>query len=257
MKNVPKLSPNRKINSKSEKEVGVRINKYLADAGICSRRAAEDLVREGVVKINREVVSDLGRRVLTSDFVTVRGEPVTIYKNLIYILLNKPKDYITTTNDEKGRKTVMDIVRKRDRIFPVGRLDRNTTGALLLTNDGDLAYRLTHPSFEVPKVYNVVLDKKIELEDARKISEGIELEDGKTSPCEVLVQPTDRSHITLELHEGRNREVRRIFESLGYEVKRLDRKSFATLSTRGLARGEYRHLTRGEILQLRMSIGLE
>ncbi len=257
------MKSSKKRTSKNEKTLepttveGVRINKYLADAGLCSRRAAEELVIQGLVKVNREVVTDLGRRVLKSDFVTVRGEPVTIYKNLIYILLNKPKDFITTVSDEKGRKTVMDIVRKQDRIFPVGRLDRNTTGALLMTNDGDLAYRLTHPSFEVPRVYNVVLDKRIDLEDAKRISQGIELEDGMTSPCEVLVQPTDRTHVTLELHEGRNREVRRIFESLGYEVKRLDRKTFATLSTRGLARGEYRHLTRTEEIILKKSVGLE
>lgn len=239
-----------------EQPQGVRINKYLADAGLGSRRRVEDFIAEGIVKLNHETVTDFSVRVFPGDFVTVGGEPVSDRKRLVYILLNKPKDTITTVSDERGRITVMDIVRKDTRIYPVGRLDRNTTGALILTNDGELAYRLTHPKYEVPRVYNVALDQPITLADAQRISHGIELEDGPTGECEVIVNADDKTKVTLGIREGRNREVRRIFEALGYEVVRLDRKSFATLSTRGLPRGEYRNLTRTEITDLQMLVGI-
>ncbi|GAB1430195.1 hypothetical protein MASR2M18_10280 [Ignavibacteria bacterium] len=257
VRTYPKLRKNTsKTGSEDYSAQGIRINKYLADAGLGSRRRVEELIIEGVVKVNRKAATDLSVRIMPGDFVTVMGEPVSDRKVFTYILLNKPKDIITTVSDELGRATVMDIVRKEVRIYPVGRLDRNTTGALILTNDGELAYRLTHPKYEVPRVYNVVLDAPLDLRDAASISRGIELEDGITGECEVLVNPEDRRKVALGIREGRNREVRRIFESLGYEVQRLDRKSFATLTTRGLARGEYRNLTQKEILELKKLVGL-
>lgn len=257
VRTAPKFRKNTsKIGTEDYSAQGVRINKYLADAGLGSRRRVEELIVEGVVKVNRKVVTDLSVRIMPGDFVTAMGEPVSDRKIFTYILLNKPKDTITTVSDELGRATVMDIVRKEARIYPVGRLDRNTTGALILTNDGELAYRLTHPKYEVPRVYNVVLDVPLDLRDAAAISRGVELEDGITGECEVSVNPEDRRKVALGIREGRNREVRRIFESLGYEVQRLDRKSFATLTTRGLARGEYRNLTQKEILELKKLVGL-
>jgi len=236
---------------------GTRINKYLADAGIGARRAVEEYITAGMVKVNGKVVTDLSTRIQLEDFVTVKGEPVTDRRFLVYFLLNKPKDVITTASDELGRTTVLDLIRSKYRIFPVGRLDRNTTGALLITNDGELAYRLTHPKYEIKREYKVGLDKDIDLRDARNISYGIELEDGKTGPCEVFVDPKDHSIVNLILAEGKNREVRRIFESLGYEVKKLDRKRFATLSTSGLRRGEHRQLTKAEVRALRDMVGLD
>jgi 23S rRNA pseudouridine2605 synthase len=202
------------------------------------------------------VITELGTKVTFSDFVVVDGEPVKSTTHLIYILLNKPKDYITTTKDEKGRKTVLDIVKKKERIFPVGRLDRNSTGALLLTNDGDLAYRLTHPKFEIPKEYHASLDKKLTENHAKTISKGIDLDGEITAPCELFINPEDYSQVILILKEGKNREIRKIFESLGYEVMKLDRKYFAGISTKGLSRGEYRHLTHREILSLKKLVKL-
>lgn len=244
----------KEISAKSD---GVRINKYLADAGIGARRAVEEYITAGMVKVNGNVVTDLSTRIQLDDFVTVKGEPVTDRRFLVYFLLNKPKDIITTASDELGRTTVLDLIRSKYRVFPVGRLDRNTTGALLITNDGDLAYRLTHPKYEIKREYKVGLDKDIDLRDARKISHGVELEDGRTGPCEVFVEPKDHSVVRLILAEGKNREVRRIFESLGYEVKKLDRKRFATLSTTGLRRGEHRQLTKAEVRELRDLVGLD
>ncbi len=247
----------REKKAEPEKIEGVRINKYLADAGIGARRAVEEYITAGMVKVNGDIVTDLSTRVQLQDFVTVKGEPVTDRRFLVYFLLNKPKDIITTASDELGRTTVLDLIRSKYRIFPVGRLDRNTTGVLIITNDGDLAYRLTHPKFEIKREYKVGLDKDIDLRDARKISHGVELEDGRTGPCEVFVEPKDHSVVRLILTEGKNREVRRIFESLGYEVKKLDRKRFATLSTTGLRRGEHRQLTKAEVRELRDLVGLD
>jgi len=247
----------RRKKAEPEKLEGVRINKYLADAGIGARRAVEEYITAGMVKVNGNVVTDLSTRVQLQDFVTVKGEPVTDRRFLVYFLLNKPKDIITTASDELGRTTVLDLIRSKYRVFPVGRLDRNTTGALIITNDGDLAYRLTHPKFEIKREYKVGLDRDIDLRDARKISHGVELEDGRTGPCEVFVEPKDHSVVRLILTEGKNREVRRIFESLGYEVKKLDRKRFATLSTTGLRRGEHRQLTKAEVRELRDLVGLD
>jgi 23S rRNA pseudouridine2605 synthase len=242
----------------------LRLNKFLADAGVGSRRKADELIAEGKVKVNGRVVTELGTRVHLSDLVTVGGEPVNAEKHLTYILLNKPKDYITTTNDEKGRKTVMDLLsgRLEERIYPIGRLDRHTTGVLLLTNDGEMAHRLMHPRYQIPRVYSVFLDKRLATQDAKRVAEGVEIsvEDGEdyvSAPCELLIDPQDAKHATLAIAEGKNREVRRIFEALGYEVARLDRKSYAGLTTRGLARGEYRHLSREEVRALESAVGLE
>ncbi len=255
----PKINRRKETENKikEKRESGVRINKYLADAGLGSRRYVENMILEGAVKINRKIVTDLSTRVLPGSFVTVNGEPVSDRKHMMYILLNKPKDTITTVSDDMDRTTVMDIVRKKTRIYPVGRLDRNTTGVLLLTNDGELAYRLTHPKFEIERVYNVTLDAPLDLQDAASISRGVELDDGPIGECEIFVNPDDRKKVALGIREGRNREVRRLFEVFGYEVMRLDRKSFATLTTRGLARGEYRNLTQNEVIELKKLVGLD
>lgn len=237
-------------------DVPVRLNRAIADAGVASRRHADELIRDGRVRVNGKVVTELGTKVGIHDIVDVNGEPITRYKHLTYVILNKPKDAITTSSDEKGRATVFDIVRIKQRLFTVGRLDRNTTGVLLLTNDGDLANRLMHPRYEIPRVYRARLDQPLRPEHARKIAHGIELEDGPTAPCEVVIDPDDHYNVMLQIHEGRNREVRRIFEAMGYEVKRLDRKSYAFLTTRGLNRGEYRHLTREEVEELKRLVKL-
>ncbi|MES2767038.1 MAG: pseudouridine synthase [Bacteroidota bacterium] len=238
-----------------EKSQDVRLNKFLADSGITSRRGADELISQGVVKVNGQTVTELGVKVKRTDFVTVEGRPVSNEKHLTYVILNKPKDCITTVKDEFDRPTIFDIVKIKQRLFPVGRLDRNTTGALLLTNDGELAHRLMHPSFQIPRVYNVGLDKKLDFKHASQISRGIELEDGVTAPCQVVIDPEDNTRVMLEITEGRNREVRRIFESLDYLVRKLDRKSYGPISTRGLKRGEYRHLTRDEIRDLHRAVG--
>ncbi len=234
----------------------MRLNKFLADAGLASRRKADDLIKEGVVRVNKDIVTEPGTQVHPSDLITVSGEPVSPEKRLTYILLNKPKGYITTTSDERGRRTVMDIVHSRARIFPVGRLDRNTTGVLLFTNDGELANRLMHPRYEISRVYSATLDKSIQLDDAKKISAGVELEDGMTSPCSIVIDPKKKNKVLLEITEGKNREVRRIFEALGYDVEKLDRKMYANLMTRGMKRGEFRHLTRQEVRELEEIVGI-
>lgn len=243
--------------TKSEGPNKIRLNKYLADAGIASRRKADELIASGAVKVNRKIIIDLGTKINPGDKVTVNGDPVSAEKKLVYILLNKPKDYITTTNDEQDRKTVLNIVKSRERIFPVGRLDRNTTGALLLTNDGDMTYRLTHPKFRIERIYNAGLDKAMKFIDAKKIAGGIELEEGRTAPCELFIDPNDKTKVTISLTEGKNHEIKRMFEAVGYYVRKLDRKYFAGLSTAGLNRGQYRHLSRKEILMLRKLTGLK
>jgi 23S rRNA pseudouridine2605 synthase len=240
----------------------MRLNKFLASSGVCSRRQADELIAKGVVKVNGATITEHGSRVHLSDLVTVNGEPVNAEKHLTYILLNKPKDYITTTSDEKGRKTVMDLIPLRQRIYPVGRLDRNTTGAILLTNDGEMAHRLMHPSYRVSRVYAAYLDKRLTLADAKKISEGVEItpEDGepyRSGECNVSIDPEDPRAAFIELAEGKNREVRRIFESLGYEVEKLDRRQYAGITTRGLQRGEYRHLTATEVRALEKLVKLD
>lgn len=234
----------------------IRINKYIAESGFCSRRKADDLIKQGVVKVNKKTITEMGYKVQPDDLVTINGDPVSYFKHNIYILLNKPKDVITTTSDEMGRRTVLDIVRKHERVYPVGRLDRNTTGALLITNDGDLTNRLMHPRYEVERTYNVKLDKPVKDKDAMSIAKGVELEDGRTQPCEVLLYPTDEYKATITLKEGKNHEVKRLFAKFGYDVRALDRKYFAGLSTSGLKRHQYRHLTKKEVLELKKLVGL-
>ena len=231
----------------------IRLNKYLANAGVCSRREADEFITSGAVKVNGEVVTELGTKVKRSDEVLFNENPVSIEKK-VYILLNKPKDYVTTSDDPQQRKTVMDLVKDAcpERIYPVGRLDRNTTGVLLLTNDGELASKLTHPKFLKKKVYHVFLDKNVSTEDLQKIADGIELEDGEVHADAIeYADERDHSQVGIEIHSGRNRIVRRIFESLGYRVVKLDRVQFAGLTKKNLRRGDWRFLTEKEVDMLR------
>ncbi len=232
---------------------GMRLNKYLAHAGVASRRKADELISEGLVKVNGKVVREMGHRVQRGDKVTFEGRPVKPEKK-VYILLNKPKNVISSASDEKGRKTVVGLVRKasNERIYPVGRLDRNTTGLLLLTNDGELAKKLTHPSHKVTKVYLVKLDKPLSKEDMERIIRGVELEEGVAKVDEIAFpDPSDKTQVGIELHIGWNRVIRRIFETLGYDVKHLDRVLFAGLTKKNLPRGKWRHLSEREVLHLK------
>lgn len=230
------------------------LNKFIAHAGFCSRREAADWVRKGLVKVNGQVITEPGHKVSPRDEVRVNGKKARPVTELVYILLNKPKDYITTTEDPGRRKTVLDLVQRatRERIYPVGRLDRNTTGVLLLTNDGELAQQLTHPSHEVKKIYQVTLDKPFEKKDYEQLLQGITLEDG---PARVdalaFSDPKDKTQLGVELHSGRNRIVRRLFEALGYEVKYLDRVMFAGLTKKNVDRGKWRFLSEKEIRDLK------
>ena len=232
----------------------VRLNKFLANAGVCSRREADQYIQAGVVSVNGTVVTELGTKVKRTDEIKFHDQPVNLEKK-VYVLLNKPKDYVTTSDDPQQRKTVMDLVKNvcPERIYPVGRLDRNTTGVLLLTNDGDLASKLTHPKFLKKKVYHVYLDKNVTAHDMQQIAEGITLEDGEVHADAIeYAHPTDRSQVGIEIHSGRNRIVRRIFESLGYRVIKLDRVQFAGLTKKNLRRGDWRFLTEKEVDMLRM-----
>ncbi len=232
----------------------VRLNKFLANAGVCSRREADEFIQAGVVSVNGAVVTELGTKVLRTDEVRFHDQPVTLEKK-VYVLLNKPKDCVTTSDDPQQRKTVMDLVRDAcpERIYPVGRLDRNTTGVLLLTNDGDMASKLTHPKFLKKKVYHVYLDKNVTAHDMQQIAQGITLDDGDIHADAVeYAHETDRSQVGIEIHSGRNRIVRRIFESLGYRVVKLDRVQFAGLTKKNVRRGDWRFLTEKEVEMLRM-----
>lgn len=246
-----------KETAKPKSDNFIRLNKFLSDHGITSRRKADELIQKGFVKVNGNIITELGTKIKPGDKVSVSGKTVASEKKHVYFILNKPKDYITTTNDEMDRKTVLDLVKYHDRIFPVGRLDRNTTGLLLLTNDGELTYRLTHPKYKIEKVYSAGLDKALNFNDAKILSKGVELEDGTTTaPCQVLINPKDKTHVILTLYEGRNHEIKRMFEALGYQVKKLDRKMFAGLDLNNLKRGEYRKLTKNEIISLKKMTGL-
>lgn len=232
----------------------IRLNKFMANAGICSRREADDFIQKGLVKVNGNVVTELGTKISHNDTVEYDEKIVTL-ENKCYILLNKPKDCVTTSDDPNGRLTVMDIVKGacNERIYPVGRLDRNTTGVLLLTNDGDLASKLTHPKYVKKKIYHVWTDKDITEEDMQKIADGIELEDGPIHADAIsYATDTDRNQAGIEIHSGRNRIVRRIFESLGYHVTKLDRVYFAGLTKKNLPRGRWRYLTQEEVNFLKM-----
>ena len=232
----------------------IRLNKYMANAGLCSRREADEYIQAGKVSVNGTVVTELGTKISRSDVVECDGKVVTPEKKC-YVLLNKPKDCVTTSDDPNGRTTVLDIVKNacQERIYPVGRLDRNTTGVLLLTNDGDLASKLTHPKFVKKKIYQVWTDKDITEEDMQRIADGIELEDGEIHADAIsYVSETDRNQAGIEIHSGRNRIVRRIFEHLGYRVTKLDRVYFAGLTKKNLPRGRWRYLTQEEVNFLRM-----
>lgn len=230
----------------------IRLNKFIADAGICSRREADQLIVQGEITVNGEVVTTMGVKVSRQDDVRYNGSRLRAEK-LVYVLLNKPKDFITTTDDPENRRTVMDLIKNacEERIYPVGRLDRNTTGLLLFTNDGELAKTLSHPSGNVRKIYKVELDKPLTKVDFNKIAEGVELEDGPAKVDEIAALTSDMLSVGVELHSGRNRIVRRIFETLGYEVIRLDRVVYASLDKQMLPRGKWRFLTDREISKLK------
>ena len=236
---LPEIDPNEPI----------RLNKFMANAGVCSRREADELIQQGVVKVNGVPVTELGTKITRNDVVEYNEKVVTL-ESKCYVLLNKPKDCVTTSDDPNGRTTVMDLVKGActERIYPVGRLDRNTTGVLLLTNDGDLASKLTHPKYVKKKIYQVWTDKPISEDDMQRIADGIELDDGPIHADAVsYVSPTDRKQAGIEIHSGRNRVVRRIFETLGYHVVKLDRVYFAGLTKKNLARGKWRYLTQEEV----------
>lgn len=238
------------------KESGIMpLNKFVAHAGVAARREAVEIIKRGEVSVNKEVITEPGFKVNPAkDAITHKGKKLFLQKNLVYILVNKPKDTLTTTVDPQGRKTIFDIVGKatEERIFPVGRLDRNTTGVLLLTNDGEMAQKLTHPSFGIKKVYEVKLDKVLTKKDAEQIINGIQLEDGSIQADSIgFVDPKDKTMIGIEIHSGRNRIVRRIFEYLGYEVKALDRVVFANLTKKNVERGHWRFLKEKEVRLLK------
>jgi len=242
----------------AEEIIGIRLNKYVAHSGVCSRRQAAEYVKAGKVTVNGQVQLDPSYQIQKGDKVTFEGKPIQPEANLVYILLNKPRGYITTVSDERGRRTVMDILGDsiEQRVFPVGRLDRDTTGLLLLTNDGELAKRLMHPSHKIAKVYKATLDKPLTRADLNKIAAGLTLEDGP-APINWInyPDPKQKQVVALEIHHGRNRIVRRIFEALGYRVDKLDRTYLAGLTKKDLPRGYFRYLTEKEIIMLRHFVG--
>ena len=237
---------------KSDAPEVMPLNKYLAHAGVCGRREAVDIVKEGKVKVNNTVVTEPGYKVQPDDVVTMNEKKLGLQKGMVYILLNKPKDYITTTDDPQGRRTVMDLLEgaEAERLFPVGRLDRQTTGLLLITNDGDLTQKMAHPAYQIKKIYQVTLDKPLTKADAEKIVAGVELEDG-TAHVDTLAYLETKNELGLEIHTGKNRIVRRIFESLGYEVVKLDRVMYAGLTKKNVPRGRWRYLTEREVVLLK------
>jgi len=242
-------------NTKGNPPTGIMpLNKYLAHCGVCSRRDAVTIIAEGNVKVNGAIAKEPGYKVLDTDEVIYNGKKLFVTKNLQYILLNKPKDYITTTDDPQGRKTVLQLIKSatEERVYPIGRLDRNTSGVLLLTNDGDLTQKLSHPSFEIKKVYEVKLDKLLTKNDFEKILTGLVLEDGPVLVDSLAYADSkDKSIIGIEIHSGRNRIVRRIFEHLGYDVKGLDRVMYAGLTKKNVERGKWRYLSEKEIRLLK------
>ncbi len=256
-KKVRKTSKNiktkRKSSAKNSDDGLIRLNKYLADAGVCSRREADVLIATGAVSVNGKVVTKLGTKVKPTDKVQYGGQTLKREK-LQYLLLNKPKDYITTSDDPQNRRTVMQLIKNActERIYPVGRLDRNTTGLLLFTNDGNLAKKLMHPKSNIKKIYHVVLDKNLTSRDMKKIAEGLDLEDGfiQVDQIAYVADAKDKKEVGVELHSGKNRIVRRIFEHLGYKVKKLDRVFFAGLTKKDLPRGKWRFLSPKEVRML-------
>ena len=262
-KRTPGYNPHAKYSMKKQIEYKeknydpdepVRLNRYLANAGVCSRREADTFIQAGVVKVNGVVVTELGTKVKRSDEVMFHDQTINMEKK-VYVLLNKPKDYVTTSDDPQNRKTVMELVKNacRERIYPVGRLDRNTTGVLLFTNDGDLATKLTHPQYLKKKIYHVFCDKNVTAADLRQIADGIMLEDGEIHADAIdYAHETDKKQVGIEIHSGRNRIVRRIFEHLGYKVVKLDRVYFAGLTKKNVKRGDWRFLTQDEVNMLKM-----
>jgi 23S rRNA pseudouridine2605 synthase len=239
----------------SFREDNIRLNKYLSNAGVCSRREADVLIQTGVVSVNGKIVTELGYKIQPGDVVQYDGETINA-ETKRYVLLNKPKGFITTMDDPRGRKTVMTLVSKacRERIYPVGRLDRETTGLLLFTNDGDMAKKLTHPRYQARKLYHVELHKPVAKEDLEKLLKGVDLEDGRTQVDKAeYVEDKSAREVGVELHSGKNRIVRRLFEALGYTVLKLDRVQFSGLTKKDLPRGMYRHLTEQEVAFLKMS----
>jgi 23S rRNA pseudouridine2605 synthase len=252
----PKTSKKSEVPKKESGDDGkVRLNKFISNSGVCSRRDADMLIQMGEVSVNGKVITELGYKVEKTDVVKYNGQTLRSERP-IYVLLNKPKDFITTTEDPEERQTVMALVKTacKERIYPVGRLDRQTTGLLLLTNDGELAKKLTHPSHKILKVYQADLDKPITQEDFEKISSGLELEDGPVKVDSIAVVSPDKKSIGLEIHEGRNRIVRRMFEHLGYEVVKLDRVMYAGLTKKDLPRGKWRYLSEKEVIRLKYFI---
>lgn len=243
-----------KYKENLDPETPIRLNKYLANAGVCSRREADSFITAGVVRVNGELVSELGAKVKRGDTVTFQDKPVRL-ESKVYVLLNKPKNTVTTSDDPQNRKTVMDLVKGAcpERIYPVGRLDRNTTGVLLLTNDGDLASKLMHPKYVKKKIYQVRLDREVAIEDMQAIADGIMLDDGEIHADSIAYVGEDvLDEVGIEIHSGRNRIVRRIFEKLGYQVLKLDRVYFAGLTKKNVTRGRWRYLTESEVNMLRM-----
>lgn len=248
------MDGNKSKNNSENKPVGIRLNKYIANAGICSRRKADEHIAKGAVKVNGKTVLEMGFRVQPKDKVSFNSKPIKKNQNLVYVLLNKPKGFISTTKDERERKTVMNLVEKAtsERIYPVGRLDRNTTGLLLLTNDGDLANYLSHPSSNIKKLYYVQLDKPLQKKHFEIIQKGFQLEDGPVQVDAIdYVANKPKTDIGIEVHIGRNRIVRRIFEHFEYKVTKLDRVLYAGLSKKDLPRGKWRYLTKTELIHLK------
>jgi len=244
--NKPKIF----VKENSDDGKGIRLNKFISNAGICARRKADDFIKAGKVEVDGKVVNEMGYRVMPTQEVKFEGKLVKSYQKKVYVLLNKPKNFITTTSDEKDRKTVMDLVKgaSTERLYPVGRLDRNTTGLILLTNDGDLAQKLSHPSKEVKKLYMVKADKAVTLAHLEQLASGVKLDDGMANADEVAyADDHDKSIIGIQIHSGKNRVVRRMFEALGYSVDKLDRVMFAGLTKKDLPRGKWKHLNDREI----------
>ncbi len=245
---------NNNIHSSSNTEnQSIRLNKYIANSGICSRREADQLIEAGVVKVNNTTITTLGYKVKPTDIVEVEGQKIKNEKK-VYLLLNKPKDYLTTTKDPQNRKTVMDLISNacKERIFPVGRLDRQTTGLLLFTNDGELADKLMHPKSQIPKLYHVKLNRNFSYNDFQKLAQGIELEDGFIKPDALSYVMGSKNELGIQIHSGKNRIIRRIFEHLRYEVIKLDRVMYAGLTKKNLPRGKWRFLSEKEIQYLKM-----
>jgi len=250
----PKKQPREMPKTGHEGEL-IRLNKYLASTGICSRREADEFISAGLVSVNGKLVTELGVKISPGDLIKYNGETLREEKK-VYILINKPKDYITTVEDPHAKKTILDLIKGacKERVYPVGRLDRNTTGVLLLTNDGELTKRLTHPKFEKLKIYHIQLNKNLKGGDLEKISTGIRLDDGLIKADAISYpDPADKSQVGIEIHSGRNHIVRRIFEYLGYEVIKLDRVYFAGLTKKNLHRGEWRFLSEKEVNMLKMN----